>query len=417
MKEIPKRYNPKEYEDKWADLWIEDGRFASEPSEKEPYTIVIPPPNVTGVLHMGHALNNVIQDILIRVHKIKGRNPMWMPGTDHGGIATQNVVERKLLKENKTRHDLGRKAFLDKVWRWKDEAGGTIIKQLKRLGCGCDWQRLSFTMDAARSKSVKEAFIRLYKKGLIYKGEYMTNRCPRCGTALSDIEVEHREKSGKLWYIKYPYKRYPSKFAVVATTRPETMLGDTAVAVNPDDERYKDTIGQKLILPLVGREIKIIADDFVDPEFGTGMVKVTPAHDPNDFEMGSRHDLEFIKIIDEDGNMTDEAGKDFKGLDRNECRKEVVKKLKKEGYLKKTKDYSHSVGECYRCSTEIEPLMSKLWNRQNRGKLSLLPGTGKSRILTGFKTCATGVYQDRYGGGTGSLYIIVRIRKKKDVNP
>ncbi|MEA3505978.1 MAG: valine--tRNA ligase, partial [Elusimicrobiota bacterium] len=326
-----------------------------------PYTIVIPPPNVTGVLHMGHALNNVLQDILIRVHKIKGRNPMWMPGTDHGGIATQNVVERKLLAENKTRHDLGREKFLEKVWRWKDETGGTIIKQLKRLGCGCDWQRLAFTMDEGRSAAVNEAFIRLYNKGLIYRGEYMTNRCPRCETALSDIEVKHRQKRGSLWYIKYPFKEDSSKFAIVATTRPETMLGDTAVAVNPDDRRYKDLVGKKIILPLAGREIEIIEDGFVDPEFGTGMVKVTPAHDPNDFEMGRRHNLEFIKVIGNDARMTEEAGVEFKGMTREECRREVIKKLKEKKFLKDSETYTHSVGECYRCSTEIEPLMSRQW--------------------------------------------------------
>jgi valyl-tRNA synthetase len=359
MKEIPKRYNPEEYEQKWADHWVENKVFASTPDDRDLYSIVIPPPNVTGVLHMGHALNNVLQDIIIRVYKTFGRNTMWMPGTDHGGIATQNVVERMLLEEGKTRHSLGREKFLERMWKWKEESGGTIINQLKRLGCGCDWDRLRFTMDEQCSMAVKEAFIRLYNKGLIYRGEYLINWCPRCSTALAEIEVEHSDRQGKLWYLKYPVKD-SNEFAVVATTRPETMLGDTAVAVNPKDERYKNIIGKKLILPVVGREIEVIADEFVDPDFGTGMVKVTPAHDPNDFEMGQRHNLEFVRVINEEGKMTNKAG-EFEGQDRIECRKNLVNKLKEEGYLEKIVDYTHAVGECYRCSTIIEPLLSKQW--------------------------------------------------------
>jgi len=360
MKEIPKRYNPEKYEESWADFWVKEKIFSSSPDNRPPYSIVIPPPNVTGVLHMGHALNNVLQDIIIRFHKILNYNVMWMPGTDHGGIATQNVVEKLLFEEGKTRHDLGREKFLEKMWQWKEESGGTIIKQLKRIGCGCDWGRLRFTMDEKYSRSVKEAFVRLFNKGFIYRGEYIINWCPRCETALSDIEVEHEEKETKLWHIKYPLKGSDNEFIVVATTRPETMLGDTAVAVNPDDERYIKYIGEKVILPVTGREIEVIADEFVDPEFGTGMVKVTPAHDPNDFEMGKRHDLPVVKVIDEKGRMTVNAG-EFAGMDRFECRKKLLEKLDKEDLLKKEEKYTHSVGECYRCSSIIEPLVSLQW--------------------------------------------------------
>lgn len=360
MKEIPKRYNPCDYEEKWAEFWVQNKVFASEPDRRTPYSIAIPPPNVTGVLHMGHALNNVLQDVIIRAYKIMGKNTMWIPGTDHGGIATQNVVEKILLEQGKNREELGREKFLERMWKWKESSGGTIINQLKRLGCGCDWERLRFTMDEQCSLAVREAFVRLYNKGLIYRGEYMINWCPRCGTALSDIEVEHSQKNGNLWHIKYPFKKSKSKFIVVATTRPETMLGDTAVAVNPKDERYKKLVGKKLMLPVIGREIEIIADDFVDPGFATGMVKVTPAHDPNDFEIGRRHNLEFVKVIDGEGKMTNQAG-EFRGQDRFECRKKLVNKLKKEGLLEKIEDYTYSVGECYRCQTVIEPLISMQW--------------------------------------------------------
>ncbi|MFC2061502.1 valine--tRNA ligase [Elusimicrobiota bacterium] len=361
MKKIDKRYNPNEYEEKWADFWVDNKTFNSNPdNSRDPYSIVIPPPNVTGILHMGHALNNVLQDIIIRVNKIINKNVMWQPGTDHGGIATQNVVERKLLAEGKSREDLGREKFLKRMWEWRYESGDTIINQLKRLGCGCAWDRLRFTMDEQCSKAVMEAFICLYEKGMIYRGSYLINWCPRCGTALSDIEVEHSEKKGKLWYIKYPVKGEKGKNIIVATTRPETMLGDTAVAVNPKDKRFKDLIGKKIVLPVIGREMEIIADEFVDPGFGTGMVKVTPAHDPNDFEMGKKHGLEFVKVIDEQGLMTEDAG-EFKGQERFECRKNLVEKLEKEGLIEKIEDYDLSVGECYRCATIIEPLLSKQW--------------------------------------------------------
>ncbi len=360
MRNIPKRYEPDKYEEKWASRWTKDKTFKSVPDKRRPYSIVIPPPNVTGVLHMGHALNNVIQDIVIRYHKIIGRNVMWMPGTDHGGIATQNVVEKMLLEEGKTRHDLGREKFLERMWKWKDESGGKIIKQLKRLGCGCDWDRIRFTMDEKCSDAVKEAFIKLFNKGLIYRGEYMINWCPRCSTALSDIEVEYEERDTKLWHIKYPVKGTGEGYVVVATTRPETMLGDTAVAVNPNDERYKKLIGKKALLPVVNREIEIISDDMVDTEFGTGAVKVTPGHDPNDFDMGNRHGLDIIKVIDEDAKMTKEAGR-YANMDRYECRKELVKHLKKENFISEIEDYRHSVGSCYRCQTVIEPILSKQW--------------------------------------------------------
>ncbi len=360
MKDIPKVYRPEEYEEAWALRWIQEKSFSSKPDDRPPFTIVIPPPNVTGVLHMGHALNNVIQDTIIRYKRMTGFNAKWIPGTDHGGIATQNVVEKMLMEENKTRHDLGREKFLERMWSWKEESGGSIIGQLQRIGCGCDWDSLRFTMDETCSSAVMEAFIRLFNKGLIYRGKYMINWCPRCGTALSDIEVEHEEQNGKLWYIKYPLVDNPEEYLVVATTRPETMLGDTAVAVNPDDERYKSYIGKDLILPLTGRKIKVIQDSFVDPTFGTGAVKVTPAHDPNDFDMGTRHSLEIISVINEKGLMIGPSG-DFTGLDRYQARKEIVKSLETEGFLEKIEDYEHSVGQCYRCDTVIEPLLSEQW--------------------------------------------------------
>ncbi|MDD5116577.1 MAG: class I tRNA ligase family protein, partial [Candidatus Omnitrophica bacterium] len=302
--EISKQYNPRETEEKWYKVWEKDNLFSAKPSsEKQPYCIVIPPPNVTGILHMGHALNNTIQDILIRYQRMIGRETLWMPGTDHAGIATQNVVEKSLAKEGLKRQDLGREKFIAKVWEWKERNGSTIINQLKKLGASCDWSRTRFTMDEAYSESVAEAFIRLFKKKLIYQGNYIINWCPRCQTALSDEEASHAEIEGYLYYLKYPLKENPREFIVVATTRPETMLGDTAVAVNPRDHRYKAYIGKTLILPIIGREIKIIADNLVDAQFGTGAVKVTPAHDPNDYRMGKRHDLEFINVMEPDGKM------------------------------------------------------------------------------------------------------------------
>jgi len=359
-KNLPSVYNPKEVEDKWYEFWEKENLFyADRDSQKEPFTIVIPPPNVTGQLHMGHALNNTLQDILIRTKRMQGYCALWLPGTDHAGIATEAKVKEQLAEENLSKYDLGREKFLERVWQWKEKYGGTIIKQLKKLGSSCDWSRLRFTLDEGLSKAVREVFVQLYEKGLIYRGDYIVNWCPTCKTTLSDIEVEHEEETGKLHYIKYPYKD-GSGFVMIATTRPETMLGDTAVAVNPEDDRYKDSIGKTLILPIVGREIPIIADSYVDMEFGTGAVKVTPGHDPNDFEMGLRHNLPVINIMDESGNMNENAGK-FAGMDHLECRKVIVEQLRQEGSLVKIEDLNHSVGHCYRCHTTVEPMVSKQW--------------------------------------------------------
>lgn len=359
-KNIPRVYDPKNVEDKWYNFWEKRGYFRAEIDEnKEPFCIVIPPPNVTGQLHMGHALNNTLQDILVRWKRMQGYSTLWLPGTDHAGIATEAKVKEQLAREGLSKFDLGREKFLERVWKWKEKYGGTIINQLKKLGASCDWSRERFTMDEGCSKAVKEVFVRLYEKGLIYRGNYIINWCPTCQTTLSDIEVEHEEKSSKLWYIKY-FIKDSNEYIPVATTRPETMLGDTGVAVNPKDERYARYIGKTLILPIVGREIPVVADEYVDPEFGTGAVKVTPAHDPNDFEMGLRHHLKPIPVINEEGKMNENAGK-YQGMDRYECRKALVEDLKKEGYLLKVEDYKHSVGHCYRCDTVIEPLVSKQW--------------------------------------------------------
>jgi valyl-tRNA synthetase len=359
--ELSKQYNPKETEEKWYKTWEDNNLFGAKiSSEKKPYCIVIPPPNVTGILHMGHALNNTIQDILIRYHRMRGFNSLWMPGTDHAGIATQNVVERSLAKEGLKRQDLGVDKFIAKIWEWKERNGSTIITQLKKLGASCDWSRTRFTMDAAYSESVAEAFIWLYKKKLIYQGYYIINWCPRCQTALSDEEASHVELEGNLYYLKYPLKNNPNEFISVATTRPETMLGDTAVAVNPKDPRYKEYIGKTLILPLLNREIKVIADSMVDMEFGTGAVKVTPAHDPNDYRMGKKHNLEFINVMAPDGKMNSLAGK-FSGLDRFKAREAVLEELKTIGLLEKIQEHKLSVGHCYRCRTIVEPYLSKQW--------------------------------------------------------
>ncbi|MFA5118133.1 MAG: valine--tRNA ligase [Candidatus Omnitrophota bacterium] len=361
MNEIPKVYNAKEVEDKWYASWQEQGLFHANPDPaKEPFCIVIPPPNVTGILHMGHALNNSIQDILARYNRMKGKVSLWMPGTDHAGIATQNVVERSLAKENLKRQDLGRKKFIERVWLWKEEYGQTIIRQLKKLGSSCDWERLRFTMDQDYSDAVKEVFVSLYEKGLIYQGDYIINWCPRCQTALSDEEAPHRQLQGNLYYLKYPLKDSPSDFVSVATTRPETMLGDTAVAVNPKDKRYKKLIGKKLILPLVNREIEIIGDEIVDAQFGTGAVKVTPAHDPNDYAMGKKHNLQFIKVMSPDGRMNENAA-DYKEMDRFEAREVIIEDLKEKGLLEKIQPHELSAGHCYRCHTIIEPYLSKQW--------------------------------------------------------
>ena len=360
-KNIAKTYDPSLFEDRLYKIWCEKGYFhATADSKKKPYTIVIPPPNVTGQLHMGHALDETLQDILIRYKRMQGYSALWVPGTDHAGIATQIKVEEELrVKEGKTRYDLGREKFLERVWEWKRLYGSRIINQLKKIGSSCDWERERFTMDEGCSKAVREVFVNLYNKGLIYQGSRIINWCPHCITALSDAEVEHAEQAGHFWHIKYAVKG-SDEFVVIATTRPETLFGDTAVAVNPDDARYSHLIGKTLILPLVGREIPVIADEYVDKDFGTGCVKITPAHDPNDFEVGQRHNLEQIKVMNDDATMNAYAGK-YEGMDRYECRRAMVEDLEKLGLLVKVEDHAHNVGQCYRCGTTVEPIISKQW--------------------------------------------------------
>ena len=376
---IPKRYNHKEVEEKWYKFWEENGFFKADPNDdtRPRYTISMPPPNVTGIIHIGHVLNNTLQDILIRWRRLQGFNVLWQPGTDHAGIATQNVVEKELAKEGKTRFDVGREEFVRRVWKWKEEYGSRIINQLKRLGVSADWSRAKFTMDPDMYRAVIEAFVRLFEKGLIYRGVRIINWCPRCGTALADDEVEHEEHDGHLWYIRYPLVDEPDRFIVVATTRPETYLGDTAVAVHPDDKRYKHLIGKKVRLPMVDwirksyaignqepvdvpPEIPIIADELVDPEFGTGAVKVTPAHDPNDYEMGMKHNLPFVLVMDKDARMNENAGP-YRGMDRYEARERIVEELKQLNFIEKIEAHKHSVGHCYRCHTVIEPYLSEQW--------------------------------------------------------
>ncbi|MFQ5735499.1 MAG: valine--tRNA ligase [Thermodesulfobacteriota bacterium] len=363
-KTLEKTYEPASVEQRWAKKWIdlkigtpEDG--AGKPS----FSMVIPPPNITGALHLGHALNSTLQDVLARYKRMNGFNVLWLPGIDHAGIATQNVVERHLAAEGVDRHTLGRDAFIERVWKWKEQYGGTIINQLKRLGASCDWTRLRFTMDSGLSRAVREVFATLYKEGLIYRGDYIINWCPRCHTALSDLEVEFEETEGKLWYMEYPLAEPAGvlKSLVVATTRPETMLGDTAVAVNPGDERYRGVIGKTIKLPLTDREIPVIGDDSVSMEFGTGAVKITPAHDFNDFDISKRHGLPALKVMDIDARMNENAGKDFAGLDRYEARKKVLEGLKELGLLNKIEDYKLMLGGCYRCSTVVEPSLSRQW--------------------------------------------------------
>ncbi len=358
---IEKVYNPKNIEEKLYKFWLEGNYFHAEVnSEKKPFTIVIPPPNVTGILHMGHALQGTLQDTLIRYYRNNNYESLWMPGTDHAGIATQNVVENELAKEGLSKEELGREKFIEETWKWKEKHGNIIRAQWEKLGCSCDWERDRFTLDEGLSRAVKVVFVKLYEKDLIYRGNYIVNWCPRCITAISDQEVDKIETHGYLWYIKYPLKE-ENIFITVATTRPETMLGDTAVAVNPDDERYKHLIGKKVILPLLNREIEIISDSYVEEEFGTGAVKVTPAHDSNDFEMGTRHDLKQIVIMDERGIMTDNAGKNYAKMDRFECRDKVIQDLKRAKLLEKIEDYTHAVGKCSRCKTIIEPSLSLQW--------------------------------------------------------
>jgi len=359
--DIPSTYDPRLVEDKWYSFWEGSGFFhTAVNAEQEPFCIVMPPPNVTGQLHMGHALDNTLQDILTRWKRMQGYSALWLPGTDHAGIATQARVEEQLTKEGVSRYELGREEFLKRVWEWKEKYGNRITTQLRRLGASCDWQRERFTMDQGCSEAVLEVFIKLYQKGLIYRDYYITNWCPRCQTTISDIEVEHLDQPGHFYHLKYPLKD-GSGHVTLATTRPETMLGDVAVAVHPGDERYHDLVGKILILPLVGREMPIITDEYVDPSFGTGVVKITPAHDPNDFEVGKRHNLPQVIVIDKEGKMSEEAGPRYKGLDRYECRKKIVRDLDAQGYLLKTEDHTHAVGHCYRCNTVIEPMLSLQW--------------------------------------------------------
>jgi len=357
---LEKSYDPKRVEEKWYKIWEKRGYFEPTYDKNKPkFSIVIPPPNITGALHIGHALNNTLQDVLVRYKRMDGYDVLWVPGTDHAGIATQNVVEKEIAKEGLTRYDLGRSSFLERVWEWKAMYGDKIISQLKKLGASCSWSYERFTMDEGLSYAVREVFVRLWEEGLIYKGDYIINWCPRCETALADLEVEFESIAGKLWYIRYPLED-GSNYIIVATTRPETMLGDTAVAVHPEDKRYKALIGKNIKLPLIGRIIPLIADKIVDPEFGTGAVKVTPAHDFADFEIAKKHGLPFVKVIDEKGKMTEEAGK-YARLDRFEARKKVIEDLKKEGLLEREEDYQLVLGHCYRCNTVIEPLLSKQW--------------------------------------------------------
>ena len=359
--ELEGKFNPKDFEEKIYQNWEEKGYFKpSEDKTKTPYTIVIPPPNITGKLHMGHELDNTIQDILIRYKRMQGFNTLWVPGTDHAAIATEAKIVEKLKKEGISKEDLGREGFLEKAWEWKKEYGGTILKQLKKLGCSCDWERERFTMDEGLSNAVKHVFVNLYNKGLIYKGKRMINWCPYCNTSISDAEVEYEEEATHLWHIRYPIKGQEGKYVVVATTRPETMLGDTGIAVNPTDERYQDLVGKTVILPIMNKEIPVIADEFVETEFGTGCVKLTPAHDVNDYQAALKHNLEIVPVFDENFKMGDLAP-EYKGMDLYEARQKIVERLEKEGYLVKIEDYTHNVGKCYRCHHTIEPHISEQW--------------------------------------------------------
>ena len=359
-KDLAKQYDPKDVEDRIYKFWL-DGKYfhAKCDPEKKPYTIVIPPPNITGQLHMGHALDNTLQDILIRYRRMQGYDALWLPGTDHASIATEAKIVEAMRKEGITKDDIGREGFLKRAWEWKEKFGGRIIEQLKKMGSSCDWDRERFTMDEGCSKAVKEVFVNLYNKGLIYRGERIVNWCPHCLTSISDAEVEYEDQAGHFWHLRYPFKD-GSGYLELATTRPETMLGDTAVAVNPNDERYKDIVGKTLILPIVHREIPVIADDYVEMDFGTGCVKITPAHDPNDFEVGLRHNLEVIDTFTDDAHIKPEWGK-YAGMDRMQARKAIVEDLEKEGAIVKIEDYSHNVGVCYRCHSTIEPKVSKQW--------------------------------------------------------
>ena len=360
MKELAKQYNPKEVESRIYSRWMESGYFRPEvDAKKTPYTIVMPPPNITGQLHMGHALDMSLQDVIIRLKRMQGYNALWLPGTDHASIATEAKIVEAMREEGITKDDLGREGFLERAWKWKEQYGGRIDEQLKYLGSSCDWSRERFTMDEGCSKAVLDVFCKLYEKGLIYRGERIINWCPHCLTSISDAEVEFEEQDGSFWHLRYPFSD-GSGYLELATTRPETLLGDTAVAVNPNDERYKDAVGKTVILPIVGREIPVVADDYVEMDFGTGVVKITPAHDPNDYEVGLRHGLEIINVLNEDGSVNENGGK-YCGMDRYECRKQIVKDLEEGGFLVSVEPYKHNVGTCYRCGTTVEPRISKQW--------------------------------------------------------
>ncbi|NCC86723.1 MAG: valine--tRNA ligase [Clostridia bacterium] len=360
-KELAKQYDPKEVEDRIYSSWIDGNYFhAKLDLDKKPYTIVIPPPNITGQLHMGHALDNTLQDILIRYRRMQGFDALWIPGTDHASIATEAKIVEAMAKEGITKDDLGRDKFLERAWQWKEQFGGRIVEQLKKLGSSCDWERERFTLDEGCSKAVNEVFVRLYEKGLIYQGERIINWCPHCLTSISDAEVDYEEKDGSFWHLRYPITD-GSGFIELATTRPETLLGDTAIAVNPKDERYKHLVGKTVTLPIVNKEIPIVADNYVEMDFGTGVVKITPAHDPNDFEVGARHNLPIIDVMTDDGKMNENAGEKYCGMDRYECRKAIVKDLEDGGFLVKIEPTKHNVGACYRCNTIVEPRISKQW--------------------------------------------------------
>lgn len=359
-KELEKVYDPKQVEDKTYRFWVEKRYFHAEPNpKKKPYTIVIPPPNITGQLHLGHALDCTLQDSIIRFKRMQGYEALWLPGTDHASIATEAKIVEAMRKEGVTKDDLGREGFLERAWEWKKTYGGKIVEQLKKMGSSCDWERERFTLDEGCSEAVKEVFVRLYEKGLIYRGERIINWCPHCLTSISDAEVEYEEHDGHFWHIRYPLSD-GSGYLEIATTRPETLLGDTALAVHPDDERYQALVGKTVILPLVGREIPIVADSYVEMDFGTGVVKITPAHDPNDFEVGLRHNLSVINVMNDDATINENGGK-YRGMDRYECRKQIVADLEAEGFLIKVEDHKHNVGSCYRCSTTVEPRVSKQW--------------------------------------------------------
>ncbi|MGN0654257.1 MAG: valine--tRNA ligase, partial [Oscillospiraceae bacterium] len=359
-KELSKLYEPKEVEDKIYKYWMDNECFKAEvDSKKKPYTIVIPPPNITGQLHMGHALDETLQDILIRWKRMSGYSALWLPGTDHAAIATEAKIVAAMAEEGLTKEQIGREAFMERAWAWKEKFGGRIVEQLKKLGSSCDWSRERFTMDEGCNKAVREVFVNLYNKGLIYRGERIINWCPHCKTSISDAEVNYEDQAGHFWHLRYPLSD-GSGYIELATTRPETLLGDTAVAVHPDDERYKDMVGKTVILPIVHREIPIVADTYVEMDFGTGVVKITPAHDPNDFEVGLRHKLPVINVLTDDAKIVDDYPK-YAGMDRYEAREAIVKDLEAEGALIKVEDYSHNVGTCYRCGTTVEPKVSTQW--------------------------------------------------------